>query len=106
MRFQEAGRNVVTSFLRALSSFAFGAPGHRTGVRIIRAFRHAGAISRSTAQRYRPPNEDEAEVFRGLLAIEIIKVTDDGRSYLNQEALDARLDWQLLDAWLGWRFQV
>ena len=104
MRFQEEGRNVVTSFLRALSSFALGAPGHRTGVRIIRAFRRAGAMSRSTAQRYRPQNEDEAEVFPGLLAMEIIKQADGGHFYLNQEALDARLDWQLLDAWLGWRF--
>jgi hypothetical protein len=103
MRFQEASRNAVTSFLRAFSSFALGAPGHRTGIRIIRAFRHAGAVSRSTAQRYRPSNEDEAEVFRGLLAIEIIKQTDGGRFFLNQEGLNARLDWQLLDAWLGWR---
>lgn len=106
MRFQDAGRNTITSFLRALSSFALGSPGHRTGVRIIRAFRHAGATSRSTAQRYSLSSEDEVEVFRGLLASEIIKQTDGGRFYLNQEALDARLDWQLLDAWLGWRFRL
>ena len=106
MRFQESSRETLTSFLRALSSLALGAPGHRAGIRIIRAFRQAGAISRSTAQRYRPPDEDEAEVFRGLLAIEIIKQTDRERYYLNREALDARLDWQLLDAWLGWRFRL
>ena len=106
MRFQEETRKTLTSFLRALSSFVFGAPGHRTGVRIIRTFRKAGATSPSTAQRFRPPNENEAEVFRGLLAIEIIKQADRGRYYLNQDALDAHLDWQLLDAWLGWRFRL
>ena len=106
MRFQERSRKTLTSFLRALSSFVLGAPGHRTGVRIIRSFRQAGAVSSSTAQPYRPSNEDEAQVFSGLLAIEIIKQTDRARYYLNQEALDARLDWQLLDAWLGWRFRL
>ena len=106
MHFQERSRKTLTSFLRGVSSFVLGAPGHRTGVRIIRTFRQAGAVSRSTAQRYQPPNEHEAEVFNGLLAIEIIKQTDRARYYLDQEALDARLDWQLLDAWLGWRFRL
>ena len=104
MRLQETVRENITTVLRTLNQFVLGAPGQRTGVRIIRKFRHSGAVSRSTAQRYRPSNENEAEVFRGLLANEIIKPADRGRFYLDQEALDARLDWQLLDAWLGWRF--
>ena len=104
MRLQETVRENITTVLRTLSQFVLGAPGQRTGVRIIRTFRHSGAVSRSTAQCYRPSNENEAEVFRGLLANEIIKPADRERFYLDQEALDARLDWQLLDAWLGWRF--
>ena len=104
MRLQETVRESVTKALRVISQFVLGSPGQRIGVRIIRTFRQYGAVSHSTAQRYRPSNENEAEVFRVLLANEFIKPADRGRFYLDQDALDARLDWQLLDAWLGWRF--
>ena len=104
MRLQDTVRDSITKALRVVSQSVLGAPGRRTGVRIIRAFRQSGALSRSTAQRYRASNESEAEAFRGLLTSEIIKPAGRGRFYLDQDALDGRLDWQLLDAWLGWRF--
>jgi hypothetical protein len=86
--------NVVLSALKSLTMFAVGLPGGRFGGLVIAAFRDAGAVSRSTAQRYRPATDSEEAAFRGLLATGIIRQPEPGRFYLDEDSLDS---------WYGWR---
>ena len=87
---------MLTSGLKSLTMLVIAVPGRRVGARIIVAFRDAGAVSRSTAQRYRPSSADEEAALRGLLESEIIRQPEVGHFYLDEEALDAWLGW-------GWR---
>jgi hypothetical protein len=93
MRPEPAGQSFLINVLKPLTMLVIGVPGYRIGVRIINAFQRAGAVSRSTAQRYRTTSDDEAAALRGLLAAEIIRQSEPGRFFLDEAALDA---------WIGW----
>jgi hypothetical protein len=94
MRPQPGGENFLISVAKSLNMWVIGVPGRRTGGQIIAAFRNVGAVSRSSAQRYRPATDVEEAAFRALLATEIIRQPELGRFFLDEAALDA---------WLGWR---
>ena len=94
MRPQHTAEDFLTSVAKTLNMLTIGVPGRRAGGRVIAAFRNAGAVSRSSAQRYHPTNDTEAAAFRGLLAAEIIRQPEPGRFFLDEIGLDE---------WLGWR---
>ena len=90
---QQSVEALLTRFAKTLTMLTIGVPGRLAGGRVIAAFRSAGAVSRSTAQRYHPRNDAEEAAFRGLLAAEIIRQPEPGRFFLDQVALDE---------WVGW----
>ena len=93
MRPDSVGEYYLNSVLKPLTILVIGVPGRRSGAKIITAFRDAGAVSRSTAQRFRAATDKEAAALRGLLEVEIIRQSEPGRFFLDEAALDA---------WLGW----
>lgn len=94
MRPQETVEDFLVAFAKSLNMFTIGVPGRRAGGLIIVAFRNAGAVSRSSAQRFHASNETDEAAFRGLLAAAIIRQPEPGRYFLDEAALDE---------WLGWR---
>jgi hypothetical protein len=93
MRPASVGEYYLNKVLKPLTILVIGVPGRRIGARIIAEFRSAGAVSRSTAQRFRAGSGAEAAALRGLLEVEIIRQSEPGRFFLDEAALDA---------WLGW----
>jgi hypothetical protein len=95
MPFAPVGEYYLTSVLKPVAILVIGVPGRRIGAKIIAAFRDAGAVSRSTAQRFRAATEDEVAALRGMLEVEIIRQSEPGRYFFDEAALDA---------WLGLRW--
>jgi hypothetical protein len=88
MRPQQTVEDLLVSFAKSLNMLTIGVPGRLAGGRIVAAFREAGAVSRSSAQRYHPTSENDEAAFRGLLAAEIIRQPEPGRYFLDKAALD------------------
>jgi len=57
---------------------------------IIAEFRHSGAISHPSAQRFHARTSLQERTFAWLLELEIIRQPTPGRYYLDEEALAAR----------------
>jgi hypothetical protein len=93
MPIQHNAEQLLTKVAKSLTLLAIGVPGRWTGARVIAALRKAGAVSRSTAQRFRPQSDVEKVAFRGLLAAQIIRQPEPGRYYVDEQALDD---------WIGW----
>jgi hypothetical protein len=92
MGFLDTATDLLNTLERTFRITMIGVPGRYTGGRLIAAFRSAGAVSSRSAQPFRAHSEAEASAFKQLLAAQVIRRTEGGRFYLDEEALEDVFD--------------
>ena len=89
MGLQRTIREFMSTLLYEASRWPplLGVPGGRVAAVLIREFRNAGAVSRATAQRFRPRTGAEEYALSALLQSGVVRQPVPGRFYVDESEL-------------------